>query len=534
MTRTSHKLLTLTLSAILFLGILWLCTSCHTNVSKNQDSLKIAISHDPMSLDPRSACLSKDISIAQALYEGLVRERPGNPELALIKYYTVSDDKTIYTFDLKDALWSNGDPVTAYDFEESIKQIHKLEVACSSNFLLGVIKNSQAVMSKQLPIEALGIRSINKSQLEITLEKPIPHFLEILAYPIFFPVHKSLRDFYSLGGINLPHISNGPFIIEDYQPQNQLIIKKNPLYHDHHSVHLETIIFQIVPDTHTAMQLLQKNLIDWVGSPWSSPISKEDQYHIPKDKLHNYPVLGTTALICNLKNSPTDNLALRKALVYAIDKNTLLKFISYGKVAKHFLPPELSKIPKQPSQSQKERQEQARAYFKEAEKKLSQKQISELSIIYPLESSCLNAIVQEIQQQIKHVLGIHITIQGMEYHCFLDRRRRGDFTLATGRWIADYPRPTSFLAILGNFKSDEPTKSLTKWENAQYNYILNVLLSREERSEDQILAEQLIEEDVPIIPLYHFEYTYAANPKIQNSHTSLLGHIDLKETELSK
>ncbi|EPJ29561.1 bacterial extracellular solute-binding s, 5 Middle family protein, partial [Chlamydia psittaci 09DC78] len=110
-----------------------------------------------MSLDPRSACLSKDISIAQALYEGLVRERSAHPELALAQYYTISSDQTVYTFYLKEASWSNGDPVTAYDFEESIKQIHKLEVACSSNFLLSVIKNSHAVMSKQLPVDTLGI-----------------------------------------------------------------------------------------------------------------------------------------------------------------------------------------------------------------------------------------------------------------------------------------------------------------------------------------------------------------------------------------
>ncbi|EPP31526.1 peptide ABC transporter, periplasmic binding domain protein, partial [Chlamydia psittaci 84-8471/1] len=88
----------------------------------------------------------------------------------------------------------------------------------------------------------------------------------------------------------------------------------------------------------------------------------------------------------------------------------------------------------------------------------------------------------------------------MEYHCFLDKRRRGDFTLATGRWIADYPRPTSFLSILGNLKNDEPTKSLTKWENAQYNRILKTLLSKDETIQDQIIAEELIEEDLPIIP----------------------------------
>lgn len=98
-----HKFLTPVLSVILFLGISPLCTGCYTHTAKHQNSLKIAISHDPMSLDPRSACLSKDISIAQALYEGLVRERSAHPELALAQYYTISSDQTVYTFYLKEA-----------------------------------------------------------------------------------------------------------------------------------------------------------------------------------------------------------------------------------------------------------------------------------------------------------------------------------------------------------------------------------------------------------------------------------------------
>nr|WP_259431255.1 ABC transporter substrate-binding protein [Chlamydia abortus] len=230
---------------------------------------------------------------------------------------------------------------------------------------------------------------------------------------------------------------------------------------------------------HIATQLLQKNLIHWVGSPWSSPISKEDQHRIPKDKLHNYPELGITALICNLKHSLTNSLALRKALAYAIDKTTLQQFIRHGMVAEHFPPPELSQLPKQSYQSPEECKELACTYFKEAEEELSPKYIAELSINYPLESVCLNAIVQEIQQQIKNVLGINVPIQGQH-------------------------RALRFSAIL---KMTNQKKSLTKWENTQYNHILMTLLSKDETMKDQIIAEELIEEDLPIIPLYHFEHT---------------------------
>ncbi|VVT42849.1 Dipeptide-binding protein DppE [Chlamydia avium] len=509
----------------------WL-SSC-TQQIQHPNSLKIAISHDPLSLDPRIAFLSKDISIAKALYEGLMREDNDNPQPALATHYTISGDQTTYTFYLKPTQWSNGDPVTAYDFEESMKQLHQLEVTGSSALLMGVIKNSEAITNRQLPIDVLGIHAIDDLTLEITLEQPLPYFLELLSHPLFFPVHVSLRDYYKTRESVFPNISNGPFVLDSYHPQNQLIIKKNFLYHDHNIVQLEAIIFQVIPDTHTALQLLQKKLIDWMGSPWSAPISKEDQNRIPQEKLHKYPVLGTTALICNLNNTLINNKSLRQALSYAIDKSALLQFINCGKVAENFLPPSLSTLPTQGRLSKKQREAIAREYFKEAQKELSQKQIAELSIIYPLESASLNAIVQEIQQQIKNVLGISMTIQGMEYHHFLDKRNRGDFALATGKWIADYPRSSSFLAILGNAMQNTSSKSLTHWGNTQYNSIINKLQTSPNHK-DQYTAENLIKEDLPLIPLYHFEYVYAANPKIQHAHCSPLGHVDLKKLSLSK
>nr|WP_081031110.1 peptide ABC transporter substrate-binding protein [Chlamydia ibidis] len=511
----------------------FLCTGCHNRIStQGNNTLRIAMSHDPISLDPRSASLSKDLSLAYALYEGLLRDNAGELVNGIAEKYTVSQDGTTYLFFLKQVQWSNGDEITAYDFEESIKQIYQKEVVCSSSTLPLMIKNAQEVMNHQLPIDSLGIRAIDNHTLEIILEKPQSCFLNTVAHPVFFPVHKTLRDYYTTGkSITLP-ITNGPFIISNYQPQNQLILKKNPLYHDRDNVSLNTIVFQIVPDSYTATQMLQKDLIDWIGSPWSSPISKEDQMHISEEKFHSYPVLGTMALICNLNTSPLYNLALRRALSYAIDKASLLQFINNCEVAESFLPCNLSRYNDYPKLTTEERRKKAQFYFKEAEKTLSSKQISELSIIYPLESGALNAIIQEIQQQIKNVLGIHINIQGMEYHCFVEKRNRGDFSLATGKWMADYPQPSSFLAILGNLKQDQPTQSLTKWDNPEYNNLLCKLYFSRGDENDQRNAEHLIAEDLPIIPLYHFKYSYAINPKINNLYESALGYIDIKRLEI--
>lgn len=479
--------------------------------------LRIAISHDPLSLDPRQASLSKDISIAKALYEGLVREKDHTPRLALASHYTVSDDLCVYTFHLKPSVWSNGDPVTAYDFEMSIKQMCSQEVESTSIRLLSILQNAQEVYHRLQPVEQLGVKALDAKTLQFTLAHPAPYFLELLAHPIFFPVHVSVRK--RKGS----YISNGPFVIEAYQPQQRLILQKNPLYHDSEAVKLKAIHFQIVTDGHTAVKMLQQHVIDWIGAPWSSSIAKEEQYHLD---FHSYPVLGTTLLICNFEHPAIRKKHLRKALAEAINRQALLQFVN-GQPAQQFLHPIVSQL-KAPFSSQSESEVSAKENLRLAIEELGDD--IDLEIIYPLESSCLHAVVQAIQQQIKQVLSLPITIRGLEYHCFLDRRQRGDFTLATGKWIAEHHNPVAFLNVL---KGKELLHSLTNWQNPTYETLLSRLTVQED-PQALCTAEKILHDELPIIPLYHFEHTYAIHPKVSHIYGSLLGDVDLKEAEITE
>ncbi|WP_366223896.1 ABC transporter substrate-binding protein [Chlamydia buteonis] len=99
--------------------------------------------------------------------------------------YTVSNEGYVYTFNLRNTLWSNGDPLTAYDFEESIKQIHTKNLPISYHNLLYIIKNSKAIMEERLPIEELGVKALDAKTLEITLEHPSENFIEMVATHCF-------------------------------------------------------------------------------------------------------------------------------------------------------------------------------------------------------------------------------------------------------------------------------------------------------------------------------------------------------------
>lgn len=496
--------------------------SCTSAPQRGSDSLRIAMNHDPLSLDPRNVCLSKDISIVQALYEGLVREKDGELQLSLAERYTLSEDGCTYTFYLKPTLWNNNDVLTAYDFEHSVKQIYQGNIQSTSLDLLSCIKNSNAVLHHQKPLDALGIKALNTLTLEITLESPIAYFLELVARPIFYPVHQSRREAGSQVAIT-SYISNGPFSVKEFSPQSHLVLTKNPLYYDQQSVHLKEIVFQIVPDEHTAIQLLQKNQVDWVGAPWVSSLPIEMMNMVPSDRIFSYPVLGTAVLMYNLERFPLNNSCLRKAIAYAIDKDAILKFVPCGETAYTFVHPLLSEMEHIKKLSKEEREQLARYYLQKTREQLSQKDLEELVIIYPLGSSNLYMVVQEIQQQIKTVLDFTIGIQGMEYHCFMDKRNRGDFFLATGKWIAEYQHPVSFLKMF-----DKNNGGATRWRNEEYHRLISKIILCDEKKA-LCLAEKILDQECPIVPLYHFAYTYAINPRIKNVCPSLLGYVDLKE-----
>ncbi|ANH78954.1 peptide ABC transporter substrate-binding protein [Candidatus Chlamydia sanziniae] len=510
------------------LTVLILILSSCSHQKPETTTLTIAMSSDPIELDPRGTYLCKDISIAKALYEGLVRESTQGIQLALAESYTLSEDQKVYTFKLKPSLWSNGDPLTAYDFEESLKQLHSEGFSPSVHTLLRVIKNSFNVSEHKLPLEDLGIYAKDALTLEITLETPLSHFLEIIAHPVFYPVHTSLRNYYNTPLANVPQVSNGPFILKKYQPQNYLELKANPHYYDRQVVHLNTIILKIIPNLRTALKLLNNHTVDWIGSPWSSVLDKETQRALPEEVLHSYPVLSTTLLIYNFQKPLIQNKAFRKAIAHALNKEVIVQLVNQGKVAQSLVPPLLSYLPSPHPLTTEERQKKAQAYFAQAKEQLSDKELSELSLLYPLDSNNFTAIAQEIQQQIKQVLGLHITIQGTEYHNFLKHRKHGNFFIATGGWVAEYPSPVSFLAILGN------PYDLTKWQNDEYANALATLYTTNGNTEILQIIETIVEQETPIIPLYHSNHTYAINRKIHNIFDSPLGYVDLKKVAITE
>lgn len=507
------------------------CSSLNDHPRAACKDLRIAMSHDPLSLDPRCVYLSRDIAICQLIYEGLIRASNDKLEFGLADNMSISDCKTRYIFHLKQTYWSNGDALTAYDFEQSIKDIFNKNIVSPAISLLLPIKNTLSILKKQAHIDSLGLRALDSHTLEFELEQPCEYFLELLASPIYFPVHASLRD-ECITKRTYSRISNGAVTIQKYHPQNQIVLQKNPLYYDQtFQPHFDRIKLLVVPDHYTAIQLFKNNQIDWIGAPWTSSLSQDERLYIHSDYIHVYPILATATLICNVQSGPLKNPFLRQAINLALDKEKLIPFVYPGKVAHYVTPPSISLLEAKRTSLEEQRQ-QAKELLRLAKKTIPEKELENLVIIYPLDSSNLKSVVQEIQKQLRDVLHLNFQIRGLEYQCFLGKRRNFEFSLATGKWIAEYNHPLSFLSIFSSSNTSlHPI--LAQWGNSEYDTLVHELSLMHDKERNQMQAEQMLDEYLPVIPLYHFDYMYALNPKICYQREGVLRHTHLKQIQIA-
>ncbi len=227
---------------------------------------------DPQTLDPRRVRDLATITVIHMLYEGLMRtQADGQATLALAEKVTISQDRKTYTFQLRSSAWSDGQPVTAYDFEQSWKSLLDPQFPSPNVYQLYVIRGAQEAKEGRTSIDQVGIYAIDPSTLIVELERPVPYFLDLIATHFFYPVHASLRQqmIDSTATSNSSILTNGPFQLKAWRHHNELTAVQNLHYWDKENIRLDQIHLVIL-DNSTALQLFQKGELDWTGSPLST------------------------------------------------------------------------------------------------------------------------------------------------------------------------------------------------------------------------------------------------------------------------
>lgn len=516
----------------LFFGLL--LASCSTKSTPPPQTLRINIASDPTTIDPRKARNLTDVTACRMLFEGLTRvSQAGTTELAIAEAVDISEDRLTYTFHLKDTHWSNGEPVTSQDFADSWRDILDPQFPTDIAYQLYVIKNGKNVKAGEQTKDHLGIQTPDTQTLVVTLEQPTPYFLDICSMSSFLPVPaKMAKENPNWIFDPTTFVGNGPFTLKSWNRADQINVQKNNHYWDAASTNLQEIeLFMVASDTE--IRLYEDNKLDWAGSPLSTLPIDAIQSLKETNQLKVSPLSGTFFLRTNTfetlrgEKNPLSSVSFRKAIAYGIDREAIAKHILQGgqTAAYSLVPPEMGLLESGYFPSNPNREEILQLGLEELS--LTRETLKPIELLF-VASDRNTSIAQALQNQLQQTLYIPVELQAVESKVFFQRIKQKDFQLAVASWIADFNDPVNFLEV---FKYQSSSTNNTSWENPKYIDLLNhSALCGDQDERKQILrqAEEILMDQMPIIPIFHFAMNFLQREGIEGIALSPIGQVDFR------
>jgi oligopeptide transport system substrate-binding protein len=490
----------------------------------------------PITFDPRKCGDIISSHMVFLLFKGLTRlQANGEVVLDLAESFHISNAGKRYVFQLGEHYWNNGSPITAFDVEFSWKTVLNPSFPALSPHLFFPIKNARKAKHGQLPVEEVGVFSNGPKQLIVELEESIPHFLELTSFNAFFPIPRdSEAQFFSPSN---EFVCSGPFELSHWAPETEILLTKNRYARNPFPTSLGKIKIAIISDVKQAFSLFQNKKLDWFGEPLSQlPLN-----HLPAflEEWHIHPIAGLTLCFFNTQQLPFRSRCLRQAFSYAIEREQLLQKLSIPQAvpAKGFVPSILRKnglkslsqgAAKRPCRLTSDATLALRLFQKGLkEVHLNPKQLRltltfEATEIWWQVAKCL-------QKNWEEAFSLTIDLEPLEFKAFYDRLSKGQYTLALGRWMAQYTSPMN---ILERFRDRRSGKNFSQWEDRAYQDILKRCLAQTNEHQQQSLidqAESLLLQELPAAPIYCFSYAYFKKPYVQNLLFSPVGRIYLEQ-----
>ncbi|MFY0546132.1 peptide ABC transporter substrate-binding protein [Brevibacillus sp. H7] len=482
---------------------------------------------EPATLDPT---LSEDVisgAVIRAIFDGLTRlDQDGNPVNSLAADMKVSDDKKTYTFALRKSQWTNGDPVTAHDFESAWKHALDPKTASGSAYRFFPIKNAEAYQSGKAKREEVGVKALDDKTLQVTLENPTPYFPTIVSF--FYPLHQKVVES-NQGWARNPRtlVSNGPFKLDTWNHRSKLVLLKNDTYWDQNAVKLERIEFSMMEDDNTELAMFENGDLDWAGQPISSlpvdavgPLKQEG-------KLITKPKAASYYIRFHVEREPFTNTKVRKAFAYAIHRKDIADNIGQaGQTPLMGITP-VSLSLKPEGFFADNQPEEARRLLAQGMKELGITKLPPITYLYNT-SDRNKAIAEALQAQWKKELGADVKLVNKETKVYLDDQELGKFEITRSGWTADYNDSINFLQ---KFIEKYSSSNITRWHNPTYTELIRKsCVERDEKKRRQILleAETLLMEEMPLTGIFSDVNAWVQSGKVKGVQVDPLGYIDFK------
>jgi oligopeptide transport system substrate-binding protein len=451
----------------------------------------------------------------------------------------ISEDGTVYTITIRDnAKYANGDPVKAADIVYAIQRIFDPAVGSQNSSVTG-IKNRTAVRAGELPVEELGVKALSDTVVEITLEAADPYFTKKLADTSYSPIPKAFAEEkgegYALNADAL--LSAGPFVLNGWTgTEISWIYVKNPYYWDAENVYFDEIVYQVIKDQNTALNLYEAGQLDGV---------KVDSDFIPlyegQPDLFKINTLRMTNLELNINQLQGDgsytphpvlsNENIRKALLYGLDREELCNDVLNGAAA-----PAVGVIPNGIASSP-DGQSVAESFGKlvpfdlEAAQAYLKKGLEELGV----DSVKLRLVTSDTDESIKigtylqseiqeNLSGVIIDLANVPSSVRFAEMMGYNFDLALGGWTGDYD-PTSY----PNQFETNYEHNHAKWVSEELTGLISKLNDEDgndfaARWEHLRQANQYLIDNAVVVPLEQAVKGYLINTSLTGYITHQLGY----------
>ncbi len=557
-----------------------------------QPVLRIGNGADPASLDPHRAPGSVEEQILINLFEGLTEYDPVTlePVPAVAERWDVDARAVRFLFHLRrTARWSNGRPVTAWDFVYSWRRALAPETASPNAYLLYYIRNAEAYNTGKLKVrdrrtgrlvtddsgrdillaqeeldrirkgdvpsgasgsqelsrrlregvweavavtaEDVGVRALDAFTLEVTMEVPTAFFLKLTCSAVYRPVPREAIERHGRAWTRPEHIvTNGPFRLVEFAPGRRIVLEKNPFYWDAARVRLERAIFYPYDDATTLLNLYKAGEVDVLVSgllpPYALRLLRERRDYVSGPYLLSY------FLLVNVRRRPLDDRRVRHALALAVDRERICRrLLAAGQQPLGaFTPSDFHRSYPRPRGVGYD-PERARHLLQAAG--YPEGRGLRLRFLYNT-AELHRQIAEAIQAEWRRVFPqIRVELINQEWQVYLETVRRGDFDIARRSFSADFSDPTSFLDSMLSRSPNNPTG----WTNARYDRLVaqaNAEPDARRRMELLAQAEAVLLEDMPIIPIYSSVTSFLRKPYVQGWETNVLDRHPLKFVALTR
>lgn len=501
---------------------------------------------EPTGLNTLTSTYAIEFSLFKHMYENLVTlDDDDNTVPGAAESWDYDEDTLTYTFHLrKDGVWTNGDPVTAKDFEFAWSQALNPDVASDYAYFLYFIKNAEKYFNGEVAWDEVGVKVVDDYTLEVTMEQPTPYALFLFSFGTLAPIN---QRFYEAVGADLYSTeaqyfcTNGPFALTEWSHNDKIVMQKNDAWHGAADVEVEEIDWKIITDANAALSSFLAGDLDMVGLGTGELIK---QAEAAGATIQSYTDGTSFYIYFNNNDQYLSNVNLRRALFNAIDEQKEIDTVwqNDNEPMTSFTAPGVSatdgtsfagKVGELYAPSRD--QEKAKEYLATALSELGCT-VDELSAHLSIDCGDSATAIAEAsfyQEQWRQVLGIEVAVNSMITKQGSQNRKTGNYVMSVTGWGPDYNDPNTFLDLWVT----DGGNNQTGFSNERYDELIDLAATEtdlEKRESYFIECEQIIADQLPIGPAYWRAPSYACSDKIKGGmHRSTFQDINAVYVKLS-